>query len=116
MGRSAVAVAVTVTVDLALIAPETAVTVNGPPATAGAVYSPELEIDPLPVRDHVIALCEIAFPNWSTTVAVNCCVPLTATVADTGLSFIPAAVCCTLTLTADVAVSPPASVTRTRNV
>src|SRR6266513_3894829 len=67
---------------------DTAVTVTmaGFGTTAGAVYRPELDIVPTVALPSVTPLtCPVtAVLLVFCTVAVNCCVPLAATVADVG--------------------------------
>src|SRR5213080_2634849 len=62
------------------------VTVAGFVTTAGAVYSPELEIVPTVALPPVTPLtCQVtAVLLVFCTVAVNCCVPPAPTVADIG--------------------------------
>src|SRR5947207_5347336 len=62
------------------------VTVAGFGTTAGAVYRPELDIVPTVALPPITPLtCQVtAVLLVFCTVAVNCCVPPTPTVADTG--------------------------------
>ena len=62
------------------------VTAAGLGTAPGAVYRPELEIVPIVALPPVIAFtCQVTVVLLVfSTVAVNCCVPPTATVADAG--------------------------------
>src|SRR5262249_9025629 len=72
---------------------------------------PVLLIVPLPVADQVIAGCDArALPNWSRAVAVNCCVPLGATVAVPGETVTEVSAGLTVTVTWLVTLRLPGSV------
>src|SRR5947207_15185844 len=62
------------------------VTMAGFGTTAGAVYRPELDIVPTVALPPITPLTrsEERRVGEDSTVAVNCCVPLDTTVADTG--------------------------------
>ena len=62
------------------------VTAAGLGTAPGAVYRPELEIVPIVALPPVVAFtCQVTVVLLVfSTVAVNCCVPPTATVADAG--------------------------------
>jgi len=88
--------------------PEVAVTVYGPPALDPAVKRPvEALIDPPPLAVQLNAGCgDMAVPNWSFAVTVNCCVPFGTTEAVAGETEAFVDVCLTVTVIGDVAVPP----------
>jgi hypothetical protein len=76
---------VTVTLAVPLCGPAVAVTVYGPPAVTPAVKRPDALMVPPPLSVQVNeGGGDMAAPNWSFAVAVNCCVVLTFTVALAG--------------------------------
>src|SRR5262245_3399696 len=97
--------------------PALALTVNGPPARFGAVYSPLLFRVPRPVSVQVKTGCVFnAAANWSRAVAENCNCFRTPTVAVPGLTTIEVSVWLTVTLTLLVTLRPAASVIVTGQV
>jgi hypothetical protein len=105
---------VTVTLALPLTLPLVAVTVAFPEAY-DAVYRPELFTEPHPTFDQVTVV-DIAPPNWSAPLAVNCCVSWDDNVTLAGDTPIEVNVWLTVTLTLLVVLSPPASVMVTASV
>lgn len=76
----------------------------------GAVNSPADVIDPPPVAAQAMAGCVVSrLPNWSAAAAVNCSVVPATIDAVAGDTAIAVRVWTTVTLTVDVATSPPES-------
>ena len=76
----------TLAVPLCVIVPDVALALTvAEPVPPLARYKPAVVVDiaPTPVTDQVTDAL-MAAPNWSLTAAVNCCEPLTATVALAG--------------------------------
>ena len=107
-GVATVGGALMVTLALPLVEPDEAVMVNGPPGVAPAVKRPVASTVPPPLVFQ-IKDAGIEPPNWSVAVALNCWVApglSRALEGDTAM----VRVCCTVTETLLVAVSPPPSV------
>src|ERR1043165_4447464 len=83
----------------------------------GAVYCPVVLRVPTPVRDQTkLGWLDRGLPNWSIAVAVNCCVPPSASVALPGVTPLLVIVWFTVTVTLLVLVKRAGSVTVTWKV
>ena len=89
--------------------------VTVPPATevAGAVRSPPALIVPVLVVQVKLGCTARAAPNWSSAVAVNCCMAPACRLTDAGATAIAVNVWFTVTLTLLVVVNPSALVIAT---
>ena len=87
--KSLGATEVTVMLAVPLTRPLAALTRKGPPALGPALKSPDPLIVPPPLTDQVKAGWTVSgFPNGSSPVAVNCCVPFVGTDVEAGATVI----------------------------
>ena len=102
---------VTVTVAVPLTLPLFALTVAEPVPEAEALYRPLLLTEPGPVDVQVkVGWVAIGLPNWSSAMALNCCVPPSATLTEVGVTTIEVSVWLTVTLTSELVMLSPSRI------